>query len=169
MRKIIRSLKPWWKQKSKRHLTPFLFPDTKLPENVPQNFVGGDGAGDGSQVVQCFSHFLRDEVAGDFAGEALRRAHQRLLRALQRLVMAKVCHHRLVGRHRSKVHMANHHLNQRLNALPAFCRDVNRGGGALYVANGEVGFIDGHDEPLRVVQLRADFFDGGERLGARGV
>ena len=39
-----------------------LFSDTKIPKNIPQNFVGGDVAGDGAEVVEGFAQVLGDEV-----------------------------------------------------------------------------------------------------------
>ena len=35
-----------------------LFSDTKIPKNIPQNFVGGDVAGDGAEVVEGFAEVL---------------------------------------------------------------------------------------------------------------
>ena len=48
-----------------------LFPDAKLPEDVAKDFVGGDLAGDGAEVVEGFAEILGDQVgrgAGEDAG-----------------------------------------------------------------------------------------------------
>ena len=42
-----------------------LFSDTKIPKNIPQNFVGGDVAGDGAEVVEGFAEVLGDKVGGE--------------------------------------------------------------------------------------------------------
>ena len=54
-----------------------LFPNTKIPKNIPQNFVGGDVAGDGAEVVEGFAQVLGKKVGGKggvqafaYAGEA---------------------------------------------------------------------------------------------------
>ena len=39
-----------------------LFSDTKLPENVTQNFIRGDLSDDGADVVEGFAEVLGDEV-----------------------------------------------------------------------------------------------------------
>ena len=38
------------------------FSDTKLPENVTQNFISGDLSDDGADVVEGFAEVLGDEV-----------------------------------------------------------------------------------------------------------
>ena len=42
--------------------------DTKLPENVTQNFISGDLSDDGSDVVEGFAEVLGDEVGREGSG-----------------------------------------------------------------------------------------------------
>ena len=53
-----------------------LFPDAKIPENVPQDFVGGDFADDGAEVVDGFADVLGGEVCGEAGGESVTDAEQ---------------------------------------------------------------------------------------------
>lgn len=41
-----------------------LFTDTEAGEDGVENFLGGDGAGDGAEVVDSQAEFEGDEVAG---------------------------------------------------------------------------------------------------------
>ena len=47
-----------------------LFSDTKIPKNIPQNFVGGDVAGYGAEVVEGFAQVLGDKVGGEGSVQA---------------------------------------------------------------------------------------------------
>ena len=47
-----------------------LFPDAEIPENVTQNFVGGDFTNDGSEVVDGFADVLGGEVGWEAEGVA---------------------------------------------------------------------------------------------------
>lgn len=40
----------------------WLFPDAKPAENRAEDFVGGDFADDGAEVVEGFADVLRDEI-----------------------------------------------------------------------------------------------------------
>ena len=42
----------------------------KIPENIPEDFVGGDFSEDGAEVVERFSKVLGDEVGGQGSVEA---------------------------------------------------------------------------------------------------
>ena len=44
-----------------------LLSDAEIPENIPQNLVGGDFAGDGAEVVEGFAEVLGEEVGGEGA------------------------------------------------------------------------------------------------------
>ena len=47
----------------------FLFSDAEIPEDVAEDFVGGDFTDDGAEVVYGFSDVLGDEVGRDGEGE----------------------------------------------------------------------------------------------------
>ena len=47
-----------------------LLPDAELNEDIPKHLVGGDGAGDGAEVVEGFAEVLGDEVTGGAGGDS---------------------------------------------------------------------------------------------------
>lgn len=46
-----------------------LFSDAEIPEDIAEDFVGGDFTDDGAEVVDGFSDVLGDEVGRDGEGE----------------------------------------------------------------------------------------------------
>ena len=57
-------------------LVKFLLPDAEIPENVTQNFVGGDFTNDGAEVVDGFADVLGGEVCREAGGETLADAEE---------------------------------------------------------------------------------------------
>ena len=53
-----------------------LFSDAKIRKDIPQNFVGGDFADDGAEVVDGFADVLGGEVCGEAGGESFTDAEQ---------------------------------------------------------------------------------------------
>ena len=49
----------------------YLFPDAELREDLAEDFVGGDEAGDGAEGCEGGAEVLRQEVGGDAAVEAV--------------------------------------------------------------------------------------------------
>ena len=45
-----------------------LFSDAEISKNIPQDFVGGDFADDGAEVVDGFADVLGGEVGGEAGG-----------------------------------------------------------------------------------------------------
>ena len=52
------------------------FADAKIPKYIPQDFVGGDFADDGAEVVDGFADVLGGEVCGEAGGESVTDAEQ---------------------------------------------------------------------------------------------
>ena len=48
-----------------------LLADAKIPKYVPKDFVGGDFAEDGAEVVEGFADVLGGEVGGEAGGESV--------------------------------------------------------------------------------------------------
>ena len=67
-----------------------LFADAKPLKNPAQNFIGGDFADDGAEVIEGFADILADEVGGDFGGKALADAGQGFGSVFQSLDVAQV-------------------------------------------------------------------------------
>lgn len=70
-----------------------LLSDTKILKNIPQNFVGGDVAGDGAEVVEGFAQVLGDKVSGEGSVQAFAYASEACLCLGQGLDMAGVGYH----------------------------------------------------------------------------
>ena len=68
----------------------FLFPDAEASEDIPQQFVGGHLAGDGSQMVECIAEVYGHEVGGDAVGKALRHCVEGLSHKFEGLIVAGV-------------------------------------------------------------------------------
>lgn len=69
-----------------------LFPDAKLPKDISQDFVGGDWAGDGADVVNGFTDVLGNQIGGDAEFESFLDTVQSLWGLLKGFVVAQVCH-----------------------------------------------------------------------------
>lgn len=48
-----------------------LLSDAKIPKYISQDFVGGDFAEDGAEVVEGFADVLGDKVGRDIGGETV--------------------------------------------------------------------------------------------------
>lgn len=70
-----------------------LFSNTKIPKNIPQDFVGGDVAGDGAEVVEGFAQVLGNKVSGEGSVQAFAHALEACLCLGQGLDMAGVGYH----------------------------------------------------------------------------
>ena len=53
-----------------------LFPDAKIPENIPQHLVCRDLSDDGAEVVDGFADVLGGEVGREAGGEAFADAEE---------------------------------------------------------------------------------------------
>ena len=68
-----------------------LFSDAKIPEDISQDFVGGDFAHDGAEVVDGFADVLGGEVGREAGGEAVVDAEEGSAGVGEGLDMALVC------------------------------------------------------------------------------
>ena len=68
-----------------------LFSDAKIRKDIPQNFVGGDFADDGAEVVDGFADVLGGEVGREAGGEAVADAEKGSAGVGEGLDMALVC------------------------------------------------------------------------------
>ena len=48
-----------------------LLPDAKIPEDISEDFVGGDFSDDGAEVVDGFANVLGGEVGREAVGESV--------------------------------------------------------------------------------------------------
>ena len=68
-----------------------LFSDAEISKNIPQDFVGGDFAYDGAEVVDGFADVLGGEVGREAGGEAVADAEEGSAGVGEGLDMALVC------------------------------------------------------------------------------
>ena len=68
----------------------WLFPDAKILKNVPQDFISGNFADDGADVVEGFAEVLGEEVGGEGVGEAGADADEGVAGVGKGLVVADV-------------------------------------------------------------------------------
>ena len=73
-------------------LSRLLFPDAELAEDLAEDFVGGDGAGDGAEVVEGGAEVLGDEVGGDAGVQARQGGVEGVGGLAEGLVVAGVGH-----------------------------------------------------------------------------
>ena len=67
-----------------------LLTDAEIPKDVAEDFVGGDFADDGAEVVDGFSDVLRGEVGREAEGEAFLGAEEGSAGVAESLDMALV-------------------------------------------------------------------------------
>ena len=67
-----------------------LFADAEILENIPEDFVGGDFADDGAEVVEGFADVLGDEVGRETGAEAILNTGQGRKSVLQGIDMAGI-------------------------------------------------------------------------------
>ncbi len=48
-----------------------LLADTKLPENIPEDLIGGHFTGDGTQLIQRLTDIDGDQIGGDVFAESV--------------------------------------------------------------------------------------------------
>ena len=68
-----------------------LFTDAEVPEDVAEDFVGGDFTNDGAEVVDGFADVLSGEVGRKAGGESLFEAEEGGSGVGEGLEMALVC------------------------------------------------------------------------------
>ena len=71
----------------------YLFSDAEAGEDGGEDVVGGDGAGDGAEVVEGFADVLRYKVGGDHAGEGSESSGTRSLSSGEGGIMACIGDH----------------------------------------------------------------------------
>ena len=70
-----------------------LFTDAEIPKDIAQDFVGGDFADDGAEVVDGFADVLGGEVGREAGGEAFADAEEGSAGVGESLDVALVCDH----------------------------------------------------------------------------
>ena len=68
-----------------------LLADAEIPKDVAEDFVGGDFADDGTEVVDGFADVLRGEVGGEAGGESFADAEEGSASVAEGLDVALVC------------------------------------------------------------------------------
>ena len=68
-----------------------LLSDAEIPEDIPKDFVGGDFADDGAEVVDGFADVLGSEVGREAGGESVADAEEGGAGVGQGLNVALVC------------------------------------------------------------------------------
>ena len=68
-----------------------LFTDAEIPEDIPKDFVCGDFADDGAEVVDGFADVLGGEVGREAGGEAFADAEEGSAGVGEGLDVALVC------------------------------------------------------------------------------
>ena len=66
-------------------------PDAEILKDIPEDFVGGDFADDGTDVVDCFADVLRGEVGRETGGQAFADAKEGSACVGECLDVALVC------------------------------------------------------------------------------
>ena len=74
-------------------LVKFLFPDAEIPKDVAQDFVGGDFADDGAEVVDGFADVLRCKVGREAEGESFLDAEEGRAGVAEGLDVTLICDH----------------------------------------------------------------------------
>lgn len=73
-----------------------LLSNAKLPENIPQQLLGGDFAGDGAQVVQGLADINGNQVGWCVVGKSFFNAFNALGGACERFIMTQAVNNGLV-------------------------------------------------------------------------
>ena len=68
-----------------------LFSDAEIPEDIPKDFVGGDFADDGADVVDALADVLGDEFGRDVEGETFAGAEEGSAGVGEGLDVALIC------------------------------------------------------------------------------
>ena len=68
-----------------------LFSDAEIPEDIPKDFVGGDFADDGAEVVDGFADVLGGEVSRDAGSESVADAEEGSAGVGEGLGVALIC------------------------------------------------------------------------------
>ena len=69
-----------------------LFPDAKIPENIPQYLISRNFSDDGAEVVDGFADVLGSEVGRDAGGKAVTHAKEGSAGVGEGLGVALICH-----------------------------------------------------------------------------
>ena len=118
----------------------WLLSDTEILEDVAQDFVGGDFAGNLAQVMEHFPDVLGQQVGWEGRGQAFRYPCEAFRGRFEGIIVPDVGYHHILVFNAANVHYFQQQVGRAINVLPLFSRKGDDSF-VLLQLNGISGFL----------------------------